>query len=89
MDDLQEEITQIYKDYELMEDIYQLTFLMMISSDDIIVHYELILKSTAAFFFQIALISFLVHENAGLSNFFLGSPEVNCVRLICTLLLHL
>jgi hypothetical protein len=75
-------------DLELSEDIYCLTFAMLMKSRNVIVHRELVLKSGIAFMVQILLTMIVWRSSADFDKVAVAEKFVNTARIIASFLLH-
>jgi hypothetical protein len=74
---------------DMKPDIYCLTFLNLLLTNNPKIHRELVLKSFLAFIVQIILCVLVYGETKGWNDIFTGSSELNGVRLVCSFLLHI
>ena len=74
---------------ELHPDIYTLTFLKFYQTDNPIIHKELVKRAMLCLMAQLGLVYYIYKDSQGISGIVQGSFELNCVRLICALILHI
>jgi len=78
-----------FLDVEMEEDIYNLTFLMFLKTNDAKVHSALMLKCILTFFMQVGLTYLVRYDSSGFESAHLGDLPLNAARIICGMILHI